>query len=75
MGEIKKTLELMTINEAHKAMKETLDFSISLHALRKLVNEGRIPHVPIGNRKMISLYDLADYLASEKGNTYEEARR
>ncbi len=50
-------MDYMTIRECHKKMK-ALGATFSEAYLRKLVDEGEIPYLKVGNRKMIS-YETA----------------
>lgn len=50
-------MDFMTIREAHKKM-QSLGATFSEAYLRKLIEEGKIPFLRVGNRKMIS-YETA----------------
>lgn len=50
-------MDYMTIRECHRKMK-ALGATFSEAYLRKLVDEGEIPYLKVGNRKMIS-YETA----------------
>ena len=50
-------MDYMTIRECHKKMK-ALGATFSEAYLRKLIEEGKIPFLKVGNRRMIS-YETA----------------
>lgn len=57
---------MRTIPQAAEWIKETDPCSaLSQSALRRLVLTGVIPHVPVGNKRLIALEDIEAYLAGE----------
>lgn len=57
--------QMRTINEAYKAIKEAdPETALNPHALRRLVLNGDIPSVKSGNRYLIDLEGLQQYLSN-----------
>ena len=38
--------------------------AVSVHLVRRLINSGAVPSVPSGNRKLVSVDAVCEYLAS-----------
>lgn len=55
-------LDLVTIIEEYKRLQTIGATGISLHTLRRWVNENRIPSIQVGNRKLISHDDVAEFI-------------
>ncbi len=45
---------------------EDPDTAVTLRAIRRLINTGEVPHVPIGCKKLINVDRLMDYLKGEE---------
>ncbi len=66
-------LEAVTIREAVRRLKAIGCDGITEHFIRKNVSEGRIPHYKNGNRAMITLDDVAGFIAEIKENAPGES--
>lgn len=54
---------MRTIQQATEWLKETdPNSALSQHAIRRLVLTGAIPHVPVGNKRLIALEDVEAYI-------------
>lgn len=62
---------MRTIKEAYKEIKEKdKDTALTVTGLRRLVNEGTIPCVLIGNKTLIAMENLEEFLHNGmKSNT------
>lgn len=58
---------MRTINEAFAEIKNAdPNTCLTKNALRRLVLSGVIPHTPIGNKRLISMETLEQYLQGKK---------
>lgn len=70
---IPATLDALTIREAVGRLKAIGFNGVTEHFIRKNVIEGRIPHYMNGNRYMITLDDVAGFIAEIKENAPGES--
>ena len=62
--------KMRTINDAYmEIVKKDPDSSIKKSAFRRLVNEGKIPCVYIGRKKLISMEDVFAFFDSDADET------
>ena len=70
---------MRTIQEAYKAIKESDEkTAITPHAIRRLIINGDVPSIKAGNKYLIDLDTLEEYLknpAPERNGTYGSIRK
>ncbi len=59
-------VDLMTIEQTYQKLQEQGATGISRYCLRKWVDEKLIPHVPNGNRKLVSYRDVEAFVDKNK---------
>lgn len=59
-------IDLMTIEQTFQRLQAEGATGISRYCLRKWIDEERIPHVPNGNRKLVSYADVEAYVNNNK---------
>lgn len=60
------SIDYVTIKDCVKRLKASGCDGITEYFIRRLVNEGYIPYLPVGNRKMICIDDLSAYIEGAK---------
>lgn len=61
------TPKMRTAEGALAAIKEQdPDTAVTLRFIRRLINTGAVPHVPVGCKKLVNVDLLLDYLKGEK---------
>ncbi len=58
------TIPRMRTAEGALAVIKTEDpeTAVTLRAIRGLINTGKVPHVPVGKKKLVDVDQLMDYL-------------
>ena len=60
-----RVIRLRTINQSHKdVLAEDPNSSLTVYAIRQLVNQGKISHICRGNKFLINYDELLAYLGN-----------
>lgn len=58
-------IRMRTIPEAYQELRKADPHTaITYNALRKMVITGRIPHIPVGNKRLVNMDDVERVLCS-----------